>query len=127
MAAIAENATPSSIDEHVSKCTLPDDDTWITMCVESTAEGLAPVYLPEISTDRYQEALLAAKSGGDGFTDPDFPPDDTSVFHSAGTPKVASLVGRVKQWRRVGELFNARTYLSLTFMDIEDFPEVQEP
>ena len=89
------------MDSQLLQNTLPDDDTWIAL---------------------YEAELAAARDGGPGFTDPQFPPDDTSIFHDPASPTVGSLVGKVTQWRRVGDLFNSKSYLSLTFNDTEKYP-----
>lgn len=77
--------------------TLPDDDSW-------------------------QGILRRCREDGTQFTDPDFPPDETSIYHDgveACPEQNRRQLAAVKQWRRVRDVFSRTEHISMRFFDEE--------
>jgi len=58
---------------------------------------------------------------GEKFTDPNFPPDDRSLFFDPNNPRETDLKKDVQKWVRISDLFNKTKYIKLTFFDEEAF------
>ena len=63
------------------------------------------------------QILRKNRQAGSKFTDPQFPPDASSIFRDTTNPKYPHLQEYVWKWKRVTEYFNETAYVEITMLD----------
>ncbi|CAI5737069.1 unnamed protein product [Peronospora destructor] len=65
------------------------------------------------------QILRKNRQAGSKFTDPQFPPDASSIFRDVSNPKHPHLQEYISKWKRVTEFFNETAYVEITMLDDE--------
>ncbi|TDH68896.1 hypothetical protein CCR75_005387 [Bremia lactucae] len=86
-----ERANPAE-ERYYNQRTLPDNAEWL-------------------------QILRKHRQAGTKFTDPQFPPDSSSIFRDPTNPKYPHLQEYVRKWKRVTEFFNETAYVEITMLD----------
>ncbi|ETN06475.1 hypothetical protein PPTG_12597 [Phytophthora nicotianae INRA-310] len=63
------------------------------------------------------QILRKNRQAGTKFTDPQFPPDASSIFRDATNPKYPHLQEYIWKWKRVTDFFNETAYVEITMLD----------
>ncbi|KAG6574594.1 calpain-like protein [Phytophthora cinnamomi] len=87
----SERADPAE-ERYYNQRTLPDNGEWL-------------------------QILRKNRQAGSKFTDPQFPPDATSIFRDATNPKYPHLQEYIWKWKRVTDFFNETAYVEITMLD----------
>ncbi|CEG35780.1 calpain-like protein [Plasmopara halstedii] len=95
MITVVQNERADPVEErYYNQRTLPDNDDWLHI-------------------------LRKNRQAGTKFTDPQFPPDASSIFRDTNNPKYPHLHEYVRKWKRVTDFFNETAYVEITMLDDE--------
>ncbi|RLN20813.1 hypothetical protein BBJ28_00014508, partial [Nothophytophthora sp. Chile5] len=86
-----ERADPEE-ERYYNQRTLPDNGEWL-------------------------QVLRKNRQDGSKFTDPQFPPDTSSIFRDASNPTYPHLQEYIWKWKRVTDFFNETAYVEITMLD----------
>uniref|UniRef100_M4BRQ6 Calpain catalytic domain-containing protein n=1 Tax=Hyaloperonospora arabidopsidis (strain Emoy2) TaxID=559515 RepID=M4BRQ6_HYAAE len=90
---VVQNERADPVEErYCNQHTLPDNGEWL-------------------------QILRKNRQTGSKFTDPQFPPDASSIFRDVNNPKYPHLLEYVRKWKRVTEFFNETAYVEITMLD----------
>ncbi|KAJ0400107.1 hypothetical protein ATCC90586_005128 [Pythium insidiosum] len=67
--------------------------------------------------NEWQDILRQHRQRGTQFTDPQFPPDSTSLFRDVNNKRSPQLEDAVWKWKRISEFFNETAYVEVTMLD----------
>ncbi|KAG2523975.1 hypothetical protein BBO99_00005071 [Phytophthora kernoviae] len=87
----SERADPVE-ERYYNQRTLPDNGEWL-------------------------QILRKNRQAGSKFTDPQFPPDASSIFRDANNPKYPHLQEYIWKWKRVTDFFNETAYVEISMVD----------
>ncbi|GLE06047.1 hypothetical protein PINS_up015258 [Pythium insidiosum] len=65
----------------------------------------------------WQQILRQHRQQGTQFTDPQFPPDSTSLFRDVNNKRNPHLEDAVWKWKRISDFFNETAYVEITMLD----------
>ncbi|CAI5734449.1 unnamed protein product [Peronospora farinosa] len=92
---VVQNERADPVEErYYNQRTLPDNGEWL-------------------------QILRKNRQAGSKFTDPQFPPDASSIFRDVTNPKYPHLHEYVSKWKRVTDFFNETAYVEITMLDDE--------
>ncbi|KAK1941167.1 Calpain-9 [Phytophthora citrophthora] len=90
---VVQNERADPVEErYYNQRTLPDNGEWL-------------------------QILRKNRQAGSKFTDPQFPPDASSIFRDATNPKYPHLQEYIWKWKRVTDFFNETAYVEITMLD----------
>ncbi|KAI9913475.1 hypothetical protein PsorP6_006754 [Peronosclerospora sorghi] len=68
-------------------------------------------------TGEWLQTLRKHRQAGTKFTDPQFPPDVSSIFRDVTNPKYPHLQTYISTWKRVTDFFHETVYVEITMLD----------
>ena len=87
--------------------------------VLTASKSTVPDIYAKRTTDEatWHETLRHHREQKTQFTDSDFPPDSSSIFHDVTNKKEAKLDNVVKSWRRISDFFTQYAYAQVSMYD----------